>query len=139
MPSFLVESYKVRLGILRKGSPPAVTQRDRVLEILSVPTGLGVVYRAILVFSTAYDNWSVNTFSGAPIVAYYDTTNPLDPRVSGWLPSTEYSFWYDVLRSEKPLTFFYTITVIKGVDYVSEITLGSSTEPIGEGPKDVSP
>jgi hypothetical protein len=22
----------------------------------------------------------------------------------GWLPSAEFSFWYDVLRSEKPLT-----------------------------------
>ena len=133
MPSFLVESYKLRLAILRQGSP-VVTQRNRVLEILSVPTYHGLVYRAILNFSTGYDSWS-----GTPVVACYDTTNPLDPRVLGWLPSTEYSFWYDVLRSEKPLTFFYTITVIKGVDYVSEITLGSSTEPIGEGPTDVSP
>ena len=30
MPSFLVESYKLRLAILRQGSP-AVTQRNRVL------------------------------------------------------------------------------------------------------------
>ena len=89
--------------------------------------------RAVLEFSTGYDNWS------SPVVGYYDTTNHLDPKISGWLPLTEYSFWYDVLRSEKPLTFYYTITVIKGADYVSEIALGTSAEPIGEGPKDVSP
>jgi hypothetical protein len=57
----------------------------------------------------------------------------------GWLPSAEYAFWYDVLRSEKPLTLFYDITPIGGANYVSKITVGTSTEPTGEGPEDVSP
>jgi hypothetical protein len=43
-----------------------------------------------------------------------------------------------VLRSEKPLVFFYDITPIGGASYVSKISLGSFTEPMGEGPVDMS-
>ena len=63
MQSFLVESYKVRLGIQRQGSP-IVTERDRLLEILSTPAYHGIVLRAVLEFSTGYDNWS------SPVVGY---------------------------------------------------------------------
>ena len=76
---------------------------------------------------------------GTPAIAYYNTLNPYQPVLAGWLPSTEYSFWYDVLRAEKPLTFYYDIAPIGGANYVSKITLGTSTEPLGEGPADVSP
>jgi hypothetical protein len=37
------------------------------------------------------------------------------------------------------VTFFYDITLIGGANYVGRISLGSSTEPVGEGPEDVSP
>ena len=43
-----------------------------------------------------------------------------------------------MLRAEKPLTFFYEITPINGANYISTISLGTSTEPVGEGPKDGS-
>jgi hypothetical protein len=131
--SFLIDSYKLRLEILRQGDP-AVTHRNRVLEIASVPEYHGIVERAVLNFSSLWDNWA-----GVAAVGYYNTFNPYQPVLSGWLPTSEYAFWYDVLRSEKPLTLFYDITPIGGADYVSKITLGSSTEPIGEGPDDVSP
>ncbi len=133
MPSFLIDSYKLRLEILRQGSP-VVTHRNRILEIASVPQFHGIVERALLNFSTLWDNWS-----GTPAVGFYSTVNPFQPVLIGWLPSSEYSFWYDVLRSEKPLTLFYDITPIGGANYVSKISLGSSTEPTGEGPTDVSP
>jgi hypothetical protein len=94
----------------------------------------GIVERAILNFSSFWDHWS-----GPPVVGYYETTNPLRPILFGWLPSSEYAFWYDILRSEKPLTVFFEITLINGASYVRSISLGSSTEPIGEGPSDVSP
>lgn len=132
MPSFLIDSYKLRLEILRQGSP-VNTHRNRILEIASVPQFHGIVERAVLNFSTLWDSWS-----GAPIVGYYSTLNPFQPLLSGWLPSSEYVFWYEVLRSEKPLTLFYDITPIGGANYVSKITLGTSTEPTGEGPKDDS-
>jgi len=133
MPSFLIDSYRLRLEILRQGNPVA-THRNHIIEIVSVPEFHGIVERAVLNFSTFWDNWA-----GTPVVGYYNTSNPLQPVLSGWLPSSEYAFWYDVLRSEKPLTFFYDITPIGGASYVSKITLGTSTEPTGEGPSDVSP
>jgi hypothetical protein len=133
MPSFLIDTYKLRLEILRQGNP-VVTHRHRMLEIASVPQFHGIIERAFLNFSTLWDNWA-----GTPAVGYYDTHNPYQPVLTGWMPSSEYAFWYDVLRSEKPLTLFYEITPIGGAPYVSKITLGSSTEPTGEGPEDLTP
>jgi hypothetical protein len=133
MPSFLIDSYKVRLELERVGNP-VVTHRNRIIEVVSGTLFHGIVERAILNFSTHWDSWSTT-----PAVGYYNTTNPYQPVLGCWLPSTEYSFWYDVLRAEKPLTFYYDITLIGGASYVSKITLGTSTEPLGEGPADVSP
>ena len=99
----------------------------------SVPLYHGIVERAMLNFSTYWDNWS-----GTPVVGYYSVANPYQPLLTAWLPSNEFSFWYDVLRAEKPLTLFYDMTPIAGASYVGKITLGTSTEPLGEGPADVA-
>ena len=133
MPSFLIDSYKVRLELERVGNP-VVTHRNRIIEVASAPLYHGIIERAVLNFSTRWDNWAAT-----PAIGYYNTLNPYQPVLAGWLPSTEYSFWYDVLRAEKPLTFYYDIAPIGGANYVSKITLGTSTEPLGEGPADVSP
>jgi hypothetical protein len=133
MSSFLIDSYKIRLELLRVGNP-VVTHRNRIIDISSVMQFHGIVERAMLNFSTYWDNWS-----GSPTVGFYSTNNPYQPVLTGWFPSSEYSFWYDVLRSEKPLTLFYDVTPIGGAPYVSKISLGTSTEPVGEGPADVSP
>jgi hypothetical protein len=133
MGSFLVDSYKVRLELQRSGNP-VVTTRNRIIEITSVMEAHGIIETAMLFFSTTWDNWQ-NT----PAVGFLNSTNLLRPVVTCWLPSAEYSFWYDVLRSEKPLTFVYNVSPIGGATYVNDITLGTSSEPIGEGPDDVSP
>jgi len=133
MPSFLIDSYRVRLELERIGNP-AVTHRNRIIELASPQLYHGIVERAILNFSTRWDNWVTPA-----VVGFYNITNPYQPMLSGWLPAAEYSFWYDVLRAEKPLTFYYDITSIGGAPYVSKITLGTSTERTGEGPADVSP
>src|SRR5512138_2986663 len=101
MGSFLVESYKVRLELQRSGNP-VVTTRNRIIEITSVLESHGIIETAMLFFSTSWDNWQ-----GTPAVGFLNSMNLLRPVVTCWLPSTEYSFWYDVLRSEKPLTFVY--------------------------------
>jgi hypothetical protein len=44
-----------------------------------------------------------------------------------------------VLRSEKPLTFFYNVSPIGSASDINDISLGTSSEPIGEGPADLSP
>jgi hypothetical protein len=133
MASFLVDTYKSRLEIERVGNP-VTTVHSRILEIASVTLFHGIIERALLNFSTRWDSWS-----GTPAVGFYNTTNPLQPILAGWLPSSEYSYWYDALRSEKPLTLYYDIAPIGGASYVSKISLGTSTEPLGEGPMDVSP
>jgi hypothetical protein len=133
MASYLVDTYKVRLFLERAGSPPTTT-RTRLIEIASTPQYHGIVDRANLYFATTWDNWS-----GSPVVGYYSTGNPLQPLLTGWLPSSEFSYWYDVLRNEQPLTLFFNITPIGGAQYVNQISIGTSSEPIGEGPEDVSP
>jgi hypothetical protein len=132
MTSFLIASYKIRLELQRQGDP-VTTRRARVLEIASVPEYHGIVERAVLSFSTSWD-----AAFNAPVVGFYSTANKLQPVLTCWLPSSEFSYWYDVLRSEQPLTFFYNITPIGGANYVDQISLGSSTEPLGEGPEDFS-
>ena len=73
MPSFLIESYKVRLELQRVGNP-VVTHRNRIIEVVSVPLYHGIVERAMLNFSTYWDNWS-----GTPVVGYYSVANPYQP------------------------------------------------------------
>jgi hypothetical protein len=128
MPSFLIESYKLRTEIQRFGSP-VVTRRNRIIEIVSPPVFHSIVTRALLNFSTDWESWS-----GPAAVGHYTTTNPAEPSLGCWLPASEYPFWYDVLRSERPLSFFYEITPIGGASYVSTIAVGSTVEPVGEGP-----
>ena len=132
MPGWQIGSYKVRLELLRAGNP-VVTHRNRIIELSSVTLYHGIVERAMLNFSTRWDNWT-----GTPAVGFYNASNQMLPIITGWLPSTEFSFWYDLLRSEKPLLLFYEVTPIGGAQYVSQFSLGSSTEPVGEGPADVS-
>jgi hypothetical protein len=57
MAGFLIDSYKVRLEIVRSGDP-AVTHRNRAIEVASVTQYHGIVERAMLNFSTYWDNWA---------------------------------------------------------------------------------
>ena len=77
MPSFLIESYKVRLELQRVGNP-VVTHRNRIIEVVSVPLYHGIVERAMLNFSTYWDNWS-----GTPVVGFYSVANPYQPLLAG--------------------------------------------------------
>jgi hypothetical protein len=134
MPTFPVESYKVRVEIERAGTPPVKTLHNRVLEVVSPVQFHGIVERAVLYFSTRWDNWTSPAVAG-----YLDQTNPYQPRLTGWFPAADFSLFYEVLRSESPLYVFYDLAPIGGASYVSNIAIGSSTEPIGEGPADHSP
>ena len=134
MNSFKIETYKVRLEIERVGNPPVETVRSRIIEIVSPALIHGIFDRAVLNFSSHWDNWQQPN-----VVGYYETSNAFRPVANCWLPSAEYSLWYDVLRAETPLWFFYEIKVIGGGNYVGKIALGTTTEPVGEGPKDLSP
>ena len=131
MDSFQIESYKLRLILWREGTH---TERERIIELRSEPLYHGIVVRAFLAFSTVFDNWD-----GA-LLGAFELRDPLNPVIRGYLPATEYSIWYDVLRAESPLTFFYD-TVNYNADYlrIRVMELGSSKEPLGEGPADSNP
>ena len=133
MESFVVDTYKVRLVLELAGNPGTVS-RTRLIEIIGAPEHHGIVRRASLVFSTSYDSASPRSTIG-----YYATHNPSQPYLYGWLPSSEYSYWYDVIRAEKPLNLFFNISPINGASYVNHISLSTSSEPIGEGPEDITP
>jgi hypothetical protein len=136
MRSFSVQAYKVRLEIRRVGGDPVDTWRWRILEIIGPREYHGLVEIAVLYFGSSWDDWS-----GPAQTGIYDNSNPYQPVVKGYLPSSEFEFWYDVLRSEKPLTFFYNLLQepppYGGEAYIDSISLATSTvEPIGEGPVD---
>jgi hypothetical protein len=132
MADFTVQSYKSRVEVQRLGNP-VVTYLNRLIELASVPQAQGIVLRANLSFSTRWDTWS-----GTPAVGFFNDSDPSAPVLSGWLPAAEYGLWYDLVRSEKPILVQYTISLINGAKYVNQIGIGTSTEPLGEGPADFS-
>jgi hypothetical protein len=138
--TFEVESYKVRLTIMRYGVPqsgvPTRFWYQRIIEVTSQPQYHGIVARAFLNFFNGFDLYG----GDEQVVGRMDvTTDPYKPAIYGWLPSNEYSFWYELLRAERPLTFEYSTHSEDGEYLLDHVGLRSSTEPIGEGPVDIGP
>lgn len=133
MGTFTVASYRVRVELTRVGSGAVTTVRNRILELASAPEAHEIVETALLNFSTSFESWS-----GSGVVGYYAGTLTR-PVLYGWLPASEFTLWYDVVRSEQPLTLSYTTQNDVPPTYITDFTLGTSTEPLGEGPHDVSP
>lgn len=131
MASFEVATYKLRVEISRAGDPVRTT-RNRIIELESLPMAHGIVARALLSFSSQFDGWS-----GAPAAGYLDDRDRLRPRLVGWFPADEFPYWYDVLRSESPVSVIYNMREINGASYVNSIGVGTTQEPVGEGPADV--
>ena len=131
MDSFDIENYKVRVEIRRSGDPVR-TSRNRIIELESPRMAHGIVMRGLLSFSTQFNSWT-----GTPASGFYSDHDPSRPRVTGWLPTGEFAQWYDLLRSESPVRLMYNITPINGAKYINQIGLGTSEEPVGEGPSDV--
>jgi hypothetical protein len=127
MDSFQIESYKVGFRVYNDDTNAG---HERIIELRSEPLYHGIVVRAILHFS--------GVFGTGAWLGVFELRG--DQRLLGYLPATEYSLWYDVLRAESPLTFSYD-AVPYNADYmkIRVIELGSLKEPIGEGPADSSP
>jgi hypothetical protein len=49
MGSFLVDSYKLRLELVRTGNP-VVTTRNRIIALTASPVIIGIMERAVLAF-----------------------------------------------------------------------------------------
>src|SRR3954453_17790686 len=101
MGSFVVDTYKVRVELSRRGQP-ATTVHTRVLEPQGGKEYHGITPRANLFFATDWDAWA-----GAPVAGFLSLINPYQPLLACWLPSGEYVLFYDLIRSEEPVTLFY--------------------------------
>jgi hypothetical protein len=53
----------------------------------------------------------------------------------GTLPAEDFAIWYEILRSEGPLTVFYNTN---GSGTITRISLSTADEPVGEGLADIS-
>ncbi len=131
MDSYEIETYKVRTEIARSGNPVR-TLRNRILELDGAGMAHGIVLKGLITFSSSFNSWS-----GTPASGFYADSNPLNPRIFGWLPSNEFSYWYDLVRSESPVRLYYLISPINGAKYIRTLAVGTSDEPVGEGPADI--
>jgi hypothetical protein len=129
MPTIEIINYKVSTSIRRFTSG---TQFERVLDMESERLYHGLYYRVSLAFHTNFSGtWD------SPVVGYLSDTLTFTPRVVGWLDLKEFDYYYDLVRSEKPVFLNYTIQ--SGTSgYLTQIGLSTIKEPLGEGPTDMS-
>jgi hypothetical protein len=130
--SFEVATYKVRTEHRNNSGTHLF---GRVIEIDGQPLSHGIVPKAVLSFQTQWNTWNnvrvgylqlppPNTFQG---------TN-----LAGWFGDQDFDLYYKILQEEKPLFIFYERESTQAGNgfYCTMVGLGSSAEPIGEGPKD---
>jgi hypothetical protein len=133
MEFFEIEDYKVSMRIFRSKSPgkeKATTSFERVLELRSKEMEHKIRLKVLLAFFSG--------FSGAwnePVVGHL--TGKVDDLMAGWMDLSEFQYYYDVLRSEKPVYFKYQFK--EGTSgYITELGIRTSKEPLGEGLADKS-
>lgn len=134
MPCFEVDHYEVRTEIQRLRTPAGIeTYAGRSLTILSTPLEAGGHIRATLQFSTLFDAWQ-----GRPVVGRLDAADPLFPVLSAWFPVAEFSSFYDILRSERPLLLDWEMRDAGATaGFVRHLSLGTPhavrrQEPVGD-------
>jgi len=57
-----------------------------------------------------------------------------DDLLFGLLPAVDFGWWYDILRHEKPVRIYYAYDPSQ--PKISAISLGTTDEGVGEGPRD---
>jgi hypothetical protein len=139
MPTFEIESYKVSSEIKRTWETDGAidlnreTHLNRILEMVGPVLFPGIQNRAAFMFSTSYDPtwWYPGHIT--------DPAGPPGLVLHAGFPLGEFSYYYDILRSERPLHVFYEYMdegVTKGTGYLRAVGLGTSNERIGEGPSE---
>ncbi len=88
--------------------------------------------RALFAFSSFFDGvWS------SPVAGYLTDGGFSGLSVAGWFPVAEFSYYYDIVRSERPIHVMYEFRDAGASNgYLRRVGLGTSTEPIGEGPSE---
>ncbi|MBT2162797.1 hypothetical protein [Zobellia barbeyronii] len=82
----------------------------------------GVVNSAIIYFWPSRPTDTVGYIAGSLFV--------------GMLDDSDFQYWYDILRNEKPVKLNYVENSDASVNKVWHISIGTGDEGVGEGPKD---
>ena len=129
MPGFGIENYKVSSYLERF---PGETRPTRLLDMAGPVLFHGIQNHAFFSFSSFFDGvWT------APVAGYLTDSGFSGRSVVGWFPIGEFSYYYDILRNERPVQVLYEFSNAGETSgYLSKVGLGTSTEPIGEGPSD---
>jgi hypothetical protein len=128
---FEVQTYKVR------AETRGFTNRRVEARVIEIDGGqldgaeANYPSKAVLSFRSDWNDWNSQP------VGYWNWGKL---ELAGWFGETEFARWYDLLRSEKPLklNFLHRDEQAGNGNYVDRIGLGSSSEPLGEGPTDTS-
>lgn len=116
------------IGSITAPAPPVLT---RLIEL----TCSGPL-QVTIQFSTEFDTWS------RPWVGIIGNADPLRPELWVYLPLSEYAYYYDMLRQERPVYFDYAVDGGGGIVPSGTITtfqMVTLREPTGEGNRDHSP
>jgi hypothetical protein len=129
MPIFMIETYKVSSYLERFTRE---TRPSRVLELTGPVLHHGIQNRALFAFDPQFDEvWS------SPVAGYITDGGFSGLSVVGWFPLAEFSYYYDIVRAEHPVHVVYENREPGSTTgYLRLVGLGTSTEPIGEGPSD---
>ncbi len=138
MAEFQIESYTVSASLGRSGV--GTTLSERVLRFTSVSYAHCIRNHAVA--------WFLSNPGAGFLGQVYNVDQPnfSGHTIYGFASLPEFAEWYDIVRSEKPLTYIYgydgegtfdSAHPTRQLNYF-QITTGSA-EPIGEGPADVSP
>jgi hypothetical protein len=132
MPLFEIVHYKVSSYLRRSDLPGRVVpQFERVLEMTGPTLYHGIRNKATFAFASTFNSFT------EPIAGFVQSERTGGLFVVGWFPVAEFTYYYDILRSERPVSVLYEVRE-RGAStgYLGKVGLGTSTEPIGEGPSD---
>jgi hypothetical protein len=129
VPDFEIETYKVSSYLQRFTGE---TRRSRVLQMTGPVLSQGIQNFASFNFSSSYDGvWD------DPIAGFLSDGGTPSLFVLGWFPVAEFPYYYDILRSERPVHVTYVFRNDGATyGYLRMVGLGTSHEEIGEGPSD---
>jgi len=133
MPNFEIQTYKVSAQLERF---PGEIRRSRLLEMTGPVLAHGIQNRATFAFSDFFGSPSDAPYANQ-VVGYLVDGGFSGLSVSGWFPADEFEYFYDIVRSERPISVRYSYKEYNrtsGNGYLREVGLGTNVEPIGEGP-----
>jgi hypothetical protein len=127
-----IQQYRIHLVHNRSAGQPAMHTRTRYIQVLF--TVKGATKPSMLHLGFIADAQSATT----------GEVKKLDTRcyqISARIPVSEFAAYYDVLRSEKPVSVWFDYETEPDLNQtvsINSFSLFTGDEPLGEGPVDVS-